>query len=270
MRAEGVPVGSTARGICPFCKGGRQMEASFNLTVVEHGKAKYLCHRSTCGAHGSVFGASSFVTETRDAKVPQKSVCNPFRGATRPLGREWVSELSRLYSLREDEATRHGWLEEVDSGRLVVCIRSSTNEYRGVQLRSNRWSGNTRSRDFRETDGNWMGWFYPSPSTGIPESPTVLVEDVISAAKVAQAGFVAASLMGCNLSLDLLLEGASRGDFPCYLALDRDATGKAIEYSQRYRFLVNGNLIPILLSKDIKYHTEEEIQDMIHNATVRP
>lgn len=244
------------------------MEASFNLTVVEHGKAKYLCHRATCGAHGSVFGAAGFVIQAGNSQGSRKGVHDPFRGATGPLGGEWVSELSRLYSLREDEAIRHGWLEEIDSGRLVVCIRSPTNEHRGVQLRESRGASGSRSRDFRETDGNWMGWFYPS--TRVSESPTVLVEDVISAAKVAQAGFVAASLMGCNLSLDLLLEGANRGDFPCYLALDRDATGKAIEYSQRYRFLVNGNLIPILLSKDIKYHTEEEIQDMIHNATVRP
>jgi len=112
-----------------------------------------------------------------------------------------------------------------------------------------------------------MGWFldYDGGRTGEGEkSPIVLVEDVLSAAKVATSGFRAASLMGCNLSLDQFLEAQEVAkDNPIVLALDRDATGKALNHVHRYGFLSGGNLIPLLLSKDLKYHTKEEIVQMV-------
>jgi len=111
-----------------------------------------------------------------------------------------------------------------------------------------------------------MGW-YRGVGGGLAAPAVVLVEDVLSAAKVAMAGYKTASLMGCDLSLDKLAEAqaAAQGQV-VVLALDRDATTKAIELVSKYSFLSGGNLIPLLLSKDLKYHDIEEIQAMVNDV----
>jgi len=112
-------------------------------------------------------------------------------------------------------------------------------------------------------DANWSAWFRIG---GGQSKVLVLVEDVLSAAKVAQSGFDCVSLMGTSLGLDKLKEIIREGPEFIALALDRDATGKAIGCCSRYAFLTDGKLRPLLTRKDLKYHTEEEIQNMVHEC----
>jgi hypothetical protein len=76
--------------------------------------------------------------------------------------------------------------------------------------------------------------------------------------------------MGSHLSVEQLAESLeeARGA-RLVLALDRDATGRSLELTSRYGFLSKGTLTPLLLSKDLKYHTTEEIQEMV-NGIVNP
>ncbi|MDE2097331.1 MAG: hypothetical protein KGL39_08820 [Patescibacteria group bacterium] len=179
------------------------------------------------------------------------------------MGEYWVSCLVERFGFTKDEVHRLAWAEEVNTGRLVVYIRDPFSKVCGVHTRA-REGQYPKTRDYRRSE-HYVGWFFPE-GTGNEscKGPIILVEDVLSAAKVSTAGFVAVSLMGSNLSLEQLgdIQAVSQGGTVA-LALDRDATGKAIELASRYRFLSGGNLIPMLLSKDLKYHTKEEIVQMV-------
>jgi hypothetical protein len=107
-----------------------------------------------------------------------------------------------------------------------------------------------------------MGWWRPLVDRR-ESSVTVLVEDVFSAFKVSSAGSVGVSLMGSHLSLDQLEEAT---DFSrrIVLALDRDATTKAMELASRWGFLAN---LPIMiLDRDLKYEPITKIREMVQSV----
>lgn len=268
MLGEGLPIGATANGeICPRCGGGRTAERSLSVTRVDALRLAYCCHRATCGAHGFIGGTPSSGTSVSVRAERGVKTTELYSAETRGLGEEWLSELGSRYRFSEDEIRRFGWNEEVNSGWLVVRIRQPDGKERGVHTRSRNGSGqSSATRDYRGQSTPWMGWFFCHERGRTREggkSPIVLVEDVLSAAKVATV-FDSASLMGCNLSLDQFLEAqaVAKGS-PIVLALDRDATGKALNHVHRYGFISGGNLIPLLLSKDLKYSSCEEIRNMI-------
>lgn len=264
-----LPIGATAHGeLCPRCGGGRNRERSLSVTRLDALRLAYCCHRATCSAHGfiggtpgSSTGESKPIGENRSGRSQELYTLE-----TVGLGKDWKDKLSRNCGFTEDDIDWLGWTEEAGSGRLVVYIRDPDGKRRGIHTRAARVGEKPKTRDYRESDSEWMGWYRNATGDGSPhnKSPIVLVEDVLSAAKVATAGYVSASLMGSNLTLGQLREvqTVSR-DRPIILALDRDATDKALEIVSKYAFL--GNLIPLLLSKDLKYHTKEEIQKMVQD-----
>lgn len=272
MLGEGLPIGTTTNGeICPRCGGGRTAERSLSVTRMDALRLAYCCHRATCGLRGFIGGTFSSSTSVSVPSDRGTKTTELYSAETQGLGEDWLYELGGLYRFSEDEIRRLGWTEEVNSCWLVVRIRQPDGKERGVHTRSRKWDGqSSATRDYRGESAPWMGWFFRHDGGRTEEgekSPIVLVEDVLSAAKVATSGFRAASLMGCNLSLDQFLEAqeAAKGN-PIVLALDRDATDKALNHVHRYGFLSGGNLIPLLLSKDLKYHTKEEIVQMVDDV----
>lgn len=266
LLAGEVPVGSTAhRQLCPKCGGGRTRELSLSITRVAEAEFKYCCHRASCGyrgGYGGALGGSSELVRASDGS--RESAVRVFRGAILRLGEEWLSELHGSYGFREADATRFGWGESADK-RLVVRICGPQGVERGIELRAGRstgaWTG-PKSIGYRATPEPWMGWFRP---VGLPDGPTVVVEDTLSAAKLAVAGFTGVSLMGTALSPDKAEELCAHGR-TVVLALDRDAGALALSLRRRYGFVL-GNFKVLLLSKDIKYNTPEEIQKMVKELT---
>lgn len=272
MLGAELPIGASANGnICPSCRGGRSSERSLSVTRVDALRLAYCCHRASCGAHGFIGGTPGSDTSV---EIPESGNRRPrlYTAETRGLAEDWLHELGDKYLLSKDEINWLEWTEEVGSGRLVVYVREADGKRRGVHTRTRKGqSGSSETRDYREQSDIWMGWFSipGGAQSGHNQSPIVLVEDVLSAAKVATAGFRSASLMGCNLSLDQFLEAVevAKGA-PIVVALDRDATEKALGFVHRYHFLARGGtLVPLLLSKDLKYHSKEEIQSMVRDVT---
>lgn len=264
MLASELPIGASSNGrLCPFCRGGRTSERSFSITAMDGSRAGYCCHRASCGAHGFVDGAAhSF---SRVSEFPKSERPRPYVAEVHGLGDYWLHKLSDSFGFSESQVSELGWTEEAGSGRLVVYIRDPSGKRRGIHTRA-REGQYPKTRDYREEDASWMGWFFPHAEHGRERSQAIiLVEDVFSAAK---ASFVleAASLQGSHLSLDQLLEAQSvAAGRRIILALDRDATDKAAELVSRYSFLSGGNLIQMHLSKDLKYHTTEEIRTMVQS-----
>lgn len=107
-----------------------------------------------------------------------------------------------------------------------------------------------------------MGWFVSSEQRW--ESPSwknvLLVEDVVSAMRAAD--FIpAVALLGCNLSLEKLMEILKVTD-DIYLALDRDATGKALAFQRMYSF-VAPEMKVIPLDYDLKNLADKQIEEKL-------
>lgn len=266
-----VPVGSTNGGlICPSCAGGRTREASFSVRRLDALTCTFKCYRATCDYHGRLSGTTCFVATTQrndSGGLPRQE---GFCGAIQPLGAQWLSELCACTLLGRNAVAEYGFMEEVDGGRLVVPIRGPYGEDRGVQLRRSRHRRSTThvDRDYRTSDGTWMGWFKAYCVAEKGKGPVVLVEDVLSAACVAQAGLTSASLMGSHISMDAILEASAVAAGGIVLiALDRDASGKAIRAVSRFECVASSPLRALILDKDLKYVERTTIMKMVRDVT---
>lgn len=257
--AAELPVGTTDnRQACPFCQGGRNGDRGFSITRISEAEAKYCCHRATCGKAGRIATWGFRLQQEHDPSTSQRKEFTPrvYSGNTGELGTEWVSELLYRYDLSSGEAAWANWREDIDSKRLVCPIYSPGLVLRGVELRLSKQYSTApgpKTSHYRAIDEVWMGW-YRRFKTG----PVLLVEDCISALKGARY-FQTAAILGSHLSLDHIVEAieVSQGA-PVLVALDKDATYKAIKFISQWRFIAP-NFRPCLLKKDLKYYTDEEI-----------
>lgn len=255
--------GTTSRGECPWCLGGTDRETSFAITRTSEAEALYKCHRATCGKAGrlAVWGfrlrqVSDNSTQKGDSFTPRLHTRD-----TRELGKGWASELLDKYEISPDDTNWAGWREESNSGLLVCPIRSPLGVVRGYETRRSKVQihnvSSAKTDSYRILDEPWLGWY-----RRIEAGPVVLVEDAISALKVSRS-FPVACLHGSHVHLDMLVEILSIvGNGSIILALDRDATGKALKFVVEWRFLApNFRCVP--LSKDLKYSTDLEIKEIL-------
>ena len=88
------------------------------------------------------------------------------------------------------------------------------------------------------------------------------VEDIVSAVKAAQYTTTVA-LGGTHLSEEMVWEITRiADDRPILLALDQDATAKAVKFAKKYALWGNFQVIP--LSKDIKDTPNDVIKRIVY------
>lgn len=259
-----IPVGTTDTSrTCPFCGGGRNGDRGFSITRTDEATVLYICHRATCHRSGRVaaWGHRLPLLDTSQEDRPKDKPFTPrvYTGDTGELDSEWLSEILGRYGLEPTEAARAMWRVGGDDGLLVCPVLSPTGIRRGVETRRSKTrpgsGGGAKTGTYKELDEPWMGWY-----RGIRADPVVIVEDLVSALKVSR-WYQAVSLMGSHVGLDHVQEilGVTEN---AVLALDRDATDRAIEYIQEWRLLIP-NFRMVHLSKDLKYQSDEEILTLI-------
>lgn len=257
--APGYP-GTSNGYLCPWCEGGRHREQSFSVTRQPDGVILFICYRASCGARGRL-NPDGWMPEVQSKPAPQG---RRYTEATEPLGLDWCSIMLRSYGINGVMA---GWYQEVATERLVCTIRDSDGWPLGVETRAIRMlPGVKKTLHYRENMNiPWMSW-YRSPNLAyIPESsnPVLLVEDVLSAYKAATVVPIpCVSLMGSNLSTDDIIYIRERYTGEVILALDRDASAKALDFKRRFNLLCP-NFRVVLLSMDLKYETPERIRELI-------
>lgn len=132
-------------------------------------------------------------------------------------------------------------------------VRGPTGKARGCVLR--RLDGTKpKVRSYPDADhpldAPWLAWFHhPALSR---HGPCIVVEDVLSAMRLEQAGHSAVSLLGTDLSEAKALE-LRRWCPTVVVALDADAIGRAISHALRHSFEVRR------LAADFKDMTEEQL-----------
>jgi hypothetical protein len=178
------------------------------------------------------------------------------------LEMEDVEYLTNKYHIDIQDVYQAGWARAPDErgfGLFLPCF-GPLGELRGAVVRQEFENGKKESRIYKITEGNFLCWYRTS------YRDVVVVEDQISACKATKFA-TAVALCGADLSQDKLAEIQQvAGKGRIWLAFDKDATHKTFDYLKRYRLLCEGNLKGLMLSKDLKNMSYEEIRRVIPNG----
>ena len=248
-------VDGQTRALCPTCAGGSSGEQSLAIYHSDDVEmVKLSCWRSTCDWW-------ALVPLDPNVKIERKKMkeARVFDQETRLLSTEFRDYLVERYQLRPSVIQKRGWLELQHRHRhLVMPVLDHYSRPIGHTVRS---FGSPKWCDtYKQCPGDkWFDvWDQPRA-----EGPIILVEDQLSACKLAGLGYSAIALLGTNLSTAKF--GHMRGVIMgrrILLALDNDATDKSLRYASKYAHLAR--ITPVLLEEDIKTMDNEEIHELMH------
>lgn len=252
--------------VCPFCRGGRTGEKSLRITRLPSGTCLYICGRASCGRKGRLegtTGAGGFALHDAPTdRKPRDFEPRIFRGTLEEVPDVIREYYISKYGFREKDFRETSCRWSPEYNRTAWEVRSPIGAVRGYELRSHRDEDRPKTLHYRHSPDAWVGWV--GVDKGAQREFVVVVEDIISAHKVAGAGFTAASIMGSNVSLDVLID-LMRVTENVVLCLDKDATDKAIKTVNRFGFLAPG-MVCLPIERDLKYETHERIIEIINHA----
>jgi hypothetical protein len=240
--------------LCVYCEGGDTHERSFAITRQDRLTVAYKCHRAKCGKGGFVYldgGAGEEITSIRQFTP------NPYKGQTVSLEYEDLAYLDEKYDLDLEYVVKAGWQRAVEPGfSLAMPVISPLGTLRGLVVKRKLEDGRKYVNSYKIVDEPWICWYRTS------FRDVVVVEDQVSALKAARFA-TSVALLGTELSatkLDEIKQVAKTGKI--WLGLDRDAANRTIDYLKRYRLYCGGNLNGLMLSKDIKDMSYQEIRKL--------
>lgn len=252
-----VPIGTDVAGVlCPYCGGGGSRERSLSISR-RRDCVLYTCHRASCGVGGRISSVSQVIPSPDPVKPKEpKLYTGSFQDVPKSVIHQYIAKYPGFTAETLNRACR--WSPEYQ--RTVWPVRSAAGAVRGYELRSIDNKGGPKTLSFRYTPGVFQGYVWTSE----PGRTVVLVEDIISASRAANAGYYCVSLMGSHVSLDNLT------DLPdnirkVVLCLDRDATDKAIGYTAKYGVFFDIEMRR--LDQDLKYLTNNQIREVVDGRT---
>ena len=257
LLAKEIPRGTTANGQeCPFCKGGKHGERALSITHRPDGVVLFICHRASCSKAGRVF-VNGQVSVNLDINHGPEFKARPWTGNSRSLDSKERELLDQQYGLTFREINWHR-LSMTEDGRLLFKIVGPAGQLRGHILRTLPGESNLpKAETYKELNEPFAGWFWTETSS---KKKIILVEDCLSAIRAARQ-FYSVALLGTNLSMDNMMELLKFSDH-LVLALDKDATKKALDYQQKYKFIAP-QLAVAILDKDLKHLPDNEIKERI-------
>jgi len=242
--------GSGERIICPFCNGGMTRERSMVVWGPEH----YKCFRASCGKAGWGTGGVQ----------PREKQARYFTKPTLQLTRDQAEFLCILFGLDSAPSVSYS----PDEDRYIFDVLAPMGWLRGHMARS--YSGQTpKTLAYRaKTEEPWMHWSKPRDYQPLHAAkPVVVVEDIVSAEKVAQFGLQrGCALLGTHMDVERAEEIRQlAGNKPVHIALDKDATGLAIKHYNKFGDIIP-NLFVLALDKDIKDMSRAETWSVLKYA----
>lgn len=263
LLAAGLPMGLSMRAVCPACQGGSDRERSLSITRTSDG-LKWHCFRSSCPEQGVTTGGAYARTEAPTAKKPHE----PYLGAWYTL-----EEPDRDYFLDRFDLSYTDEIGWNDDGQYVLRILDRYGQRRGFNVRRGGWTGQPKeprenaakgtrpkTRTFldRETDPN-LSIHRPARKSPV----LVLVEDQISAMKVAQSGRIGAALLGDGLNFAKIRELQQiKGVEQTIFAMDADATGRAFDMAQKWGLALPRARV-MILTQDLKDLPRREVSSLL-------
>ena len=200
------------------------------------------------------------MTRTGPGAVIQQKILKPasvYREAIHPSTIEpdgMGTMLNEKYDLNLKFAALHGWGQTGKT--LVMPVLSPFGNVRGHVTRT--FDKPKRCYTYKATAQPWLDHWRATASSATDS--VVVVEDCLSACRLAGLGYTSVALLGTSMSVPQAQEIAEY-DKPTYLALDRDAFAKAIKLQARLAHICE--FMVVCLDEDIK-NVEDDAD--IHNT----
>lgn len=267
LEAIGLDIGESIGDLeCPFCGGGRSGERKFSVTRIDTG-ILFNCYRASCpDGRGFIPTRGDLLQGPKPATASKWK--GPYRGEFRPLKRGDREYFEARFDLR---APYLDFIGVSESNQFVLEVRTMDGYVRGYVVRRGCWSGQPtcprsaavsgpKSRAYTSNDGDiLLSWHSPDVKDARWTGKIIVVEDQISAAKVAQAGYTGAALTGSYLGEEKVKEIARYKPAELVIALDADATGEAFKAARKWGLAFRSVRV-------LQLHTD--IKDMKHSDVV--
>ncbi len=266
LDAVGLEVGENLGDLeCPFCGGGSSGERKFSITRIDDGLL-YNCYRASCPDGRGFIPTTGYLLAGPKPATASKWK-GPYRGQFLPIEEKDREYFATRFDLGADYL---GFVGVNDLNQYVLEVRTMDGYVRGYVVRRGGWTGDIPYPRTRSTVGPksraysnrehdlLLSWHRGTKA----DSKLVIVEDQISAAKVAQAGYTGVALTGSYLGEDKVREIAMAQPARVILALDADATGTAFSTARRWG-LAFRSLKVLPLQQDIKDMKHSDVVELL-------
>lgn len=255
-----IEVGDSTRDTpCPRCGGGTNKEKSFVITRTEEGYV-FVCHRASCGHKGATYMSRGERAHQAGKPVtpPKKKELHKYKGEL-----HWNPELAEYME------ERFGVFCDAlsDTGRAMFMVRGPDRRPVGWVARAypGFYKGNIdtaqKAINYQEREYD-LGLHFPSAINWYGQEKLVVVEDWVSAEKLASIGVSAAALLGTNLSFATAEElKDTLGVKELVVCLDFDALAKAVDLRRELSLVFDVITIQVL-KKDPKDTPVEELRSI--------
>ena len=232
--------------MCPACGGGSSKKITLGLVyneAVVYGQ----CFRATCGAKYLTVTDPSATFDRK--KVKEARI---FDKPTIPVQGSALMYLIVDYGLDTRTFDPHGWRITEHGEDYVMPVLDPYGRERGHITRSVDATPK-RVFTYKATAQSFIDWWFDDKNS----APVVIVEDCLSACRLAGQGYNSVALLGTNISQKDAREiQETARDRDIVLALDRDAFDKAVKLSIRHRSIW-GQIRMVCLDEDIKNMTDD-------------
>lgn len=258
--ARSLDLHSEGRFICPVCEGGSTRERSLSIRR-DLMYANVACFRDSCSLQPFGIriggGAPLDFTGTGERTPARRRRQEQYEGRVLPAPPDWY-----------EWCPSHIRCQLTDDGRIVIPIFDRTGNRRGDSVRQLK-PYNTdmpKSLSLYEEEYSGMAWFRPETMyDGEGSTALVVVEDPLSAMRMAYLGYTGVALMGTGISYTRLRE-LSAENRPINLALDADAVLTAVRHARKYSSISRLHVHPIY--HDVKDMNLQELRNFLGNLVV--
>jgi hypothetical protein len=274
LEAHNLDIGESVSDLlCPFCHGGQSGERKFSITRTDSGLV-YNCFRASCFDGRGFVATKGALPPGLPKKEGNKSKWKgPYTGTFEPLEEKDIAYFKRRFDL---DISSNSFLGVNSSNLYVMEVRTMDGYVRGYAVRRGCWTVRSDTdpvcpRTALKTDPKTkvflsnaddvsLSWHLPQRSRDAGR--LFVVEDQVSAAKVAQSGYVGVALMGAYLGEDKVKEISKWHPKEVTIALDADATGEAFKAVRKWGLAFPKTKV-LVLRQDIKDMTKAAVQELL-------
>lgn len=243
--------GETRAGqLCPYCEGGSSGKRTLSISRT-NGILLWHCHRDSCPFSGRWGGRAGI---SKQGKKPARGMVGwtyVRTASSIPEDTKDYLQQQLLLTDRHIAKAQLGW--DTETSRLVQPVFTYDGEVAGCCLRA---LDGREPKSKSHTEEGVMAWY-----TNRNSQQLIIVEDIFSAIRASDY-MNSVALLSTHLN-DERVEAIKEAGFDrAFIALDRDAYLKSIQYVRMFRSFLS--LVPIKLDKDIKNMTNEEAEQLFN------
>jgi hypothetical protein len=240
-----ISSGQAYRGDCIFCLNRNTLSVRN-----ENGKLTWNCFHANCDAKGSL-NVGSTVDDLQNFLHSKTN--NPDTGGNFLIPKEFVTvygnNKARAYIEKYQlENTEARMMYDVKQDRIVFLVEDN-GEVVGAIGRALSESSLPKWYKYGTSSVPFM--------VGTNKYLGIIVEDCVSACKVAMANLTGIAIMGTRLPEEFIIPIADKVD-RCFVCLDKDATEKSFKIRDTLSYHIPTYVE--MIDKDLKYYSIDELK----------